>query len=125
MNDDGGPAEPETPAPLPSPGTGGQQDRDARALALAGYLRANRHGFTEDALRRAAAAAGYDEREIAAAWAVSAEPVGGRGSNSKAILVVIGYFVGVFVVASVLAAIPETSLLGLPAIGVGLLGAIF
>ena len=94
-------------------------------MALAEYVRANRDAFTEDALRRAAADAGYDAREIAAAWAVSAEPVRGRGSNAKAIFIVIGYFVGVFVVASILSAIPETSILGLPAIGVGLLGAIF
>jgi hypothetical protein len=94
-------------------------------LALAQYMRANRDAFTEDALRRAAADAGYDEREIAAAWAVSAEPARSRGSNAKAIFMVIGYFVGVFVVASILSAIPETSILGLPAIGVGLLGAMF
>ena len=94
-------------------------------LALAEYVRANRDTFTEDALRRSAADAGYDAREIAAAWAVSAEPVRGRGSNAKAIFMVIGYFIGVFVVAWILSAIPETSLLGLPAIGVGLLGAIF
>src|SRR5215204_856283 len=129
MNDDRGPAEPETPAPSPkpdpNPGTGGQPDRDARVMALAAYVRANRDAFTEDALRRAAADAGYDEREIAAAWAVSAEPVRSRGSNAKAIFIVIGYFVGVFVAASILSATPETSVLGLPAIGVGLLGAIF
>lgn len=94
-------------------------------LALAGYVRANRDAFTEDTLRRAAADAGYDEREITAAWVVSAEPVRGRGSSAKAILIVIGYFVGVFVVASILSAIPETGVLGLPAVGVGLLVAAF
>jgi hypothetical protein len=129
MNDDAPSSDPGTPAPSPtpgpSPGTGGQPERDARVLALAEYLRANRDAFTEDALRRAAADAGYDEREIAAAWAVSAEPVRGRGSNAKAIFIVIGYFVGVFAVAAILSAIPETSILGLPAIGVGLLGAVF
>lgn len=110
--------------PGPSPGSGGH-DRDARVIALAGYVRANRDAFTEDALRQAAADAGYDEREIAAAWAVSAEPVHSRGSNAKAIFMVIGYFVGVFVLATILGAIPETSVLALPAIGVGLLGAMF
>jgi hypothetical protein len=114
-----------SPTPGPSPGPGGQQDRDARVLALAEYVRANRDAFTDEALRRAAAGAGYDEREIAAAWAVSAEPVRGRTSTGKAFLVVVAYFVGVFVVASILSAIPETSILGLPAIGVGLLGAAF
>jgi hypothetical protein len=94
-------------------------------MTLADYVRDNRDAFTEAALRRAAADAGYDAREISAAWAVSAEPVRGRGSNAKAIVMVIGYFVGVFVVASILSASPETSILGLPAIGVGLLGAIF
>lgn len=94
-------------------------------MTLADYVRDNRDAFTEEALRRAAADAGYDAREISAAWAVSAEPVRGRGSNAKAIVMVIGYFVGVFVVASILSASPETSILGLPAIGVGLLGAIF
>ncbi len=109
-----------SPAPDLSPGTGGQPERDARVLALAEYLRANRDAFTEDALRRAAADGGYDERDIAAAWAVSAEAVHARKSNAKSILIVIGYFVGVFALASVLAAIPETSILALPAIGLGL-----
>jgi len=114
-----------SPTPGPSPGTGGQEERDARVLALAEYVRANRDAFTDEALRRAAADAGYDAREIAAAWAVSAEPVRGRGSNARAFFIMIGYFVGVFAVASILSAIPETSILGLPAIGVGLLGAVF
>jgi len=113
----------EPPTADPSPGTGGQPDRDARVMALAEYVRANRDAFTEDALRRAAADGGYDEREIAAAWAVSAEPIRGRGSNARAIFIVIGYFVGVFVVASILSAID--SVLALPAIGLGLLGAVF
>ena len=132
MSDGSGPAGPGTPTtpapspgPHPSPGTGGQPDRDARVMALAEYVRANRDAFTEDALRRAAADAGYDAREISAAWAVSAEPARGRGTNAKAIFMVIGYFVGVYVVAAILSSIPETSVLGLPAIGVGLLGAIF
>jgi uncharacterized Tic20 family protein len=129
VNDDRGPvsSDPPVPSPTPgpSPGTGGPPDRDARVLALAEYIRANREAFTEDALRRAAADAGYDAREIAAAWAVSAEPARGRGSNARAIFIMVGYFVGVFAVASILSAIPETSLLGLPAIGVGLLGAMF
>ena len=111
--------------PDPSPGTGGQPDRDARVLALAAYVRANRHAYTDDALRRAVADAGYDEREIAAAWAVSAEPVHGRTASAKAIFIVIGYFVAVFVAATALAAIPDTSALALPAIGVGLLLGVF
>jgi hypothetical protein len=129
VNDDRGPSDPGIPAPSPTPGpstgTGAPPDRDARILALAAYVRANRDAFTDEALRRAATEAGYDAREIAAAWAVSAEPVRGRGSNAKAFFIMIGYFVGVFAVASVLSAIPETSILGLPAIGVGLLGAVF
>jgi hypothetical protein len=94
-------------------------------LALAEYVRANRDAFTEDALRRAAADAGYDEREIDAAWAVSAETVRGRTATGKAFLIVVAYFVGVFVVAAVLSGVSETGILGLPTIGVGLLGAIF
>ena len=94
-------------------------------LALAGYMRANRDAFTEEALRRAATDNGYDPREIDAAWAVSAEPVRGRTATGKAFLIVVGYFVGVFVVASILSAMPQTGVLGLPAIGVGLLGAVF
>jgi hypothetical protein len=113
------------PTPGPSPGTGGQPDRDARVLALAAYVRANRDTFTEEALRQAAADAGYDEREIAAAWAVSAEPVRGRTATGKAFLIVVGYFVGVFVVAAILSSIDAVSVLALPAIGLGLLGAIF
>ena len=114
-----------SPTPSPSPGTGGQPDRDVRVLALAAYVRANRDAYTDEALRQAAADAGYDEREIAAAWAVSAEPVRGRKANARSIFIVIAYFVGVFVVASVLSAIPETGVLGLPAIGAGLLLAVF
>lgn len=114
-----------TPTPGPSAGTGAPQDRDARVLALAAYVRANRDTFTDEALRRAAADAGYDAREIAAAWAVSAETVRGRKANAKSIFIVVGYFVGVFVVASILAAIPETSILALPAIGLGLALGVF
>jgi hypothetical protein len=114
-----------SPTPGQSLGTGGQQDRDARIIALAEYVRANRDAFTEDALRRAAVEAGYDEREIAAAWAVSTEPVRGRKANAKAILIVVGYFIGVFVVASILSSVSESGVLGLPTIGAGLLLAVF
>jgi len=114
-----------SPTPGPSLGSGGQPDRDARVLALAEYVRANRDAFTDEALRQAAADAGYDEREIAAAWAVSAEPVRGRTASANAIGIVIAYFVGVFVLASIVSAIPEASALGLPVIGIGLLGAVF
>ena len=113
------------PQPAPGSGTGGQPDRDARVLALAGYMRANRAAFTEEALRRAAADNGYDPREIDAAWAVSAESVRGRTATGKAFLIVVGYFVAVFAVAAILSGIPETSILGLPVIGAGLLGAVF
>ena len=119
-----GPPAAGTPA-TPEPGPSGQPDRDARVLSLAAYLRANRDAFTEDALRRAAADAGYDEREIAAAWAVSAEQVRGRTATGKAFLIVVGYFVGVFVLASILSSMDATGFLGLPVIGLGLLGAIF
>lgn len=114
-----------SPTPGPSPGIGGQPERDARVMALAAYVRANRGTFTDEALRRAAADGGYDEREIAAAWAVSAEAIQGRKANAKSIFIVIGYFVGVFAMASVLAAIPETSILALPAIGLGLVLGVF
>lgn len=114
-----------TPTPGPTPGTGAPRDRDARVLALAAYIRANRDAFTDEALRRAAADAGYDTREIAAAWAASAEPVHGRKANARAIFIAVGYFVAVFAVATLLAAVPETSILALPAIGVGLLLAVF
>src|SRR5687768_17393220 len=118
---------PDAPSPTPDrrPGTGGQSDRDARVLALAEYVRANRDAFTDDALRQAAADAGYDEREIAAAWAVSAEPVHGRTANAKSIFIVVAYFVGVFVLVAILSSIPETNLLSLPALGAGLLLAVF
>jgi hypothetical protein len=129
VNDDSDPvgSDPPVPSPTPgpSPGTGGPPDRDARVLALAEYMRANREAFTEETLRRAAADTGYDPREIDAAWAVSAEAVRGRTATGKAFLIVVGYFVGVLVVASILSEVPETSILGLPAIGVGLLGAVF
>ena len=103
------PSDAPSPTPNPTPGTAGQPERDARVLALAEYLRTNRGTFTDEALRRAAADAGYDEREIAAAWAVSAETVHGRKANARSILTVIGYFVGVFVVGSLLALVPETT----------------
>lgn len=114
-----------SPTPGSSPETAGSQDRDARVLALAEYVRANRDAFTDEALRRAAADAGYEEREIAAAWAVSAEAAHGRKANAKSFSLVIGYFIGVFVVAFLLALIPETSILALPAIGLGLVLAVF
>ena len=113
-----------SPTPEPGPAPAGAQDRDTRVLTLAAYVRTNREAFTDEALRRAAAAAGYDEREIAAAWAVSAEPVPGRKGNARAVLTAIGYFVGVFVIASILSSFPETAILGLPAIGAGLLLAV-
>ncbi len=94
-------------------------------MTLAAYIRDNREAFTDEALRRAAADAGHDEREIAAAWAVSAEPVPGRKANARAIFTVIGYFIGVFVLASILSSIPETAILALPALGAGLLLAMF
>ncbi len=112
-------------APSPTPDRRPGTDRDARVLALAEYVRANRDAFTDDALRQAAADAGYDEREIAAAWAVSAEPVHGRTANAKSIFIVVAYFVGVFVLVAILSSIPETNLLSLPALGAGLLLAVF
>ena len=129
MNDGSGPAEPQPPAPSPSPdpspSSRDQADRDARVLALAGYLQANRDAFTEDALRRTAADAGYDAREIDAAWAVSAEPIRGRRATGRAILIAFGYFFGVFVVATLLSLFPDTSILALPAIGLGLALGVF
>lgn len=113
------------PSPTPGPSTGGQQERDARVMALAEYVRANRAAFNDEALRRAAADAGYDPREIAAAWAVSAEPVRDRTASPKAIAIVIAYFVGVFMLASVVSSVPDMSVLGLPVIGIGVLGAVF
>ena len=118
-------SDPPSPTPDPRPATGEPQHRDTRVMTLAAYIRDNREAFTDEALRRAAADAGYDEREIAAAWAVSAEPVPGRKANARAIFTVIGYFIGVFVLASILSSIPETAILGLPALGAGLLLAMF
>lgn len=117
--------------PPPTPGGGGGQVPSDRVAALSAYLEANRGRYTDDALRRAASSAGYTDAEIdAAALAVaaagdgSAEPVRGHGANAKAIFIVIGYFVGVFVVASILSFIAETSLLALPAMGLGLVLAV-
>lgn len=109
------------PSGLPAPDGWGSGDmsRTARIDALAGYLRANETAFTRDALDRAAAEAGYEPLEIAAAWAVTAEPIPAKGPRSLVpVVVAIAYVVGTYALTFALAAIPETSGLALVATGV-------
>lgn len=90
--------------------------RTQRIDALAAYFRANAGTYTSEALRRAAADAGYDPRDIAAATAVAAEPPAARGTESvNPALVTIGFVVGTYVVVFVLGVIPDTSGLAAPA----------
>jgi hypothetical protein len=117
------------PTQPPLPGTQGPAtpDRTRRIDALAAYFRTNRDGFTEEALRRSAAEAGYEPRDIDAAWAVAAIPAtGGGGSSLVTVLLTIAFVVVTYGIALVLGAVPETSNLAFPAVGVmlvlGILG---
>ena len=99
------------PEGAPEP-VGGSDDvaRTRRIDALAAYFR--RHGakYAPEALRRSALAAGYDQRDIDAAWAVTGEPapVQGAGTATPAI-VAIAYVVGTYALTFAVGAIPETS----------------
>src|SRR5215207_9467449 len=120
MNLDAG-STPPTEPPVPD-GGGATPDRTQRIDALADYFRANRAGFTMEALRKAAADSGYEQRDIDAAWAVAAIPAPSRGAASAApVLVTILYVVGTYGLAWILLVVPETTNLALPFIGVALI----
>lgn len=111
------PGGPPTPGGDPAVTT----DRTARIDALAAYFRANAAGYTTEALRKAALDAGYEPREIDAAWAVTAEPVPPRGRASLVPgLITIAYIVGTYALVFVLAAMEETNWLAVPALGLSL-----
>ena len=96
-------------------------DRIERIDALAAYFRVNAAGFTNEALRKAALDAGYEPREIDAAWAVTAEPVPARGRASVVPgLITVAYIVGTYAVVFVLAAMSATSWLAVPSLGLSL-----
>ncbi len=100
-----GPGDPPTP-------TSGTDDisRTHRIDALAAYFRLHRPTYAEASLRRAALDAGYEVRDVDAAWAVTAEPapVRGRAAGVPA-LVTIGYLVVSFGATAFAAAVPGTS----------------
>jgi hypothetical protein len=103
-------------------------DRTQRIDALAAYFRTNRDAFTQDALRQSAASAGYDPRDIDAAWAVSAEPAATLPASSRAVsaLVALVYVVGTYASVVALPSNPALSDLAVPAVAfwlvVGILG---
>ena len=118
-----------TPHTTP-PGPGGDGaatiDRTQRIDALAAYFRTNRDAFTQEALRKTASEAGYEPRDIDAAWAVSAVPVSARGKGSLiTVLGTIAYLVASYGLAGVLLASAETTNLALPVLGLALVFGIF
>lgn len=107
-----------TTPPTPASDGGATPDRTQRIDGLAAYFRANRSAFTQEALRKAAADAGYEPRDIDAAWAVAAVPVATRGPATVVpVLVTIGYVVGTYGLTWVLLVMPETTNLALPFLG--------
>jgi hypothetical protein len=117
------PSGPPPTGPWSGPGRArpGDTTRTERIDALAAYFRTNAAGFTKEALGKAAADAGYEPLEIAAAWAVTAEAVPARGAAMLVPgLVAIAFLVGTYGVSGVLAAIPQTSGLGVVAFGLSL-----
>jgi hypothetical protein len=98
-----------------------------RVARLGAYFRANRARFTIEALKRAAATAGYSARDIEAAWAStgwgSAEPSASHQSRvlsaAAAVTFVVGYY-GVGLLLAFNALSGPASLAGL----VGLVGGV-
>ena len=112
--------------PAGPPGPGGEgaatTDRTQRIDALAAYFRTNRDAFTQEALRKSAADAGYEPRDIDAAWAVSAIPGTAPAASSAGVsaLVAVGFIVVAVAGSAVLSSIYELSGLALPALGLWL-----
>jgi hypothetical protein len=110
----GGQPTPDTPAapdaaPAPTSGTD-DVSRTHRIDALATYFRLHRATYAEASLRRAALDAGYEVRDVDAAWAVTAEPAPVRGrAGGVPALVTIGYLVVSFGATAIAAAVPDTS----------------
>ena len=99
------------PEGAPEP-IGGSDDvaRTRRVDALAAYFRRHGAGYAPEALRRSALAAGYDQRDIDAAWAVTGEPAPVQGARTATpAIVVIAYVVGTYALTVAVGAIPETS----------------
>ena len=95
------PTEPTGPA-IPSPD-------DDRVAVLAAYLRANEGRFTDEALARAARAAGYSDAELAAARGLAAPSwqaadrtidAGPKKNNAVVAAVAIGYVIVLYVAIS-------------------------
>jgi hypothetical protein len=92
--------------------------RTERIDILAAYFRTNLAHYTSEALRKAAADAGHEPLDIAAAWAVAAEPPPTTGRASLVPpLITIAYFLGTYAIAAVIALIPQTSGLAAPVLG--------
>ncbi len=114
------PVGPPGPAPEPAPGSD-DVSRTRRVDALAAYIRTHRERYSEDALHRSALAAGYDQRDVDAAWAVAGETVTRRGAAGRPVLVAIAYCLGVYLLTFVAMAIPETGSLAVIVLVAGLL----
>ena len=98
-----------------------------RIERLAAYFREHRDRFTPDALKAAAAAAGYSPADIEAAWSLvgwgSAEAAMSRPEDFGVSAVVAIIFVaGTYIGAIGLGSNPRTSGLALPALLLALLG---
>ncbi len=122
MTDQSGPPPvgPAAVAPEPAPGSD-DVSRTRRVDALAAYVRAHRERYSDEALRRSALAAGYDPRDIDAAWAVAGEAAPRRGEAGRSVLVAVAYFFGVYLLTVVVLAIPDTSSMAVVVLGAGLI----
>lgn len=103
------PALPPEGAPEPVEGAD-DVARTQRIDALAAYFRRHGAGYAPEALRRSALAAGYDQRDIDAAWAVTGEPAPVQGARTATpAIVAIAYVVSTYALTFAVAVIPETS----------------
>jgi hypothetical protein len=101
-----------TSRPSEPPSARAAQSGDDRAAVLAVYLRSNRGRYTDEALRRAAAQAGYSDAEFAAAQSLAvpvwqsaeAGPVAPRNVLVVA-SVAVAYVVGLYLLISTAAAL--------------------
>lgn len=117
------------PAPGLADATAPHEPDVLRIARLSAYFRANRDRFTSEALKRAAATAGYSAAEIEAAWSEigwgSAEVAAGRPANVGVTAgATIAFLVGVYVVTALLGSNYATSGLAIPVFLLAMLGGI-
>jgi hypothetical protein len=98
-----------------------------RVGVLAAYVRTNRDRFTDEALREAAAKAGYTDAEITAAWAAAADPKRSvptdRRTNTGVVIVVAVLFAAaVYALPGLLGAIGRGDIAVVPGLALLLVG---